>query len=65
MGELVAVLFGIALIWLGAKGFSEKGIPITKSGGLSGTRGKIVGIIFVLWGSGIVAQFVMGLLSAP
>lgn len=65
IGQLVGVLFGVALIWLGSKGFSERGIPISKGGGLKGTKGKIVGIIFLLWGCGIVAQFVIGLLRSP
>ena len=38
------------MILLGIKGFTETGIPLSKSKNLTGTTGKTVGIICVAFG---------------
>lgn len=42
---------GILFLWIGLKGFSPKGIPITKNYAIKGLFGKIVGLLLVAWGA--------------
>ena len=45
------ITVGILFLWLGLKGFSQKGIPLTKKYSLKGWIGKIIGLILILWGT--------------
>jgi hypothetical protein len=41
---------GIAAIVLGMRGFSARGIPLTKRKSIGGTRGKIIGAVCIIVG---------------
>ncbi len=46
---MLSIVLAIAFISLGVKGFSESGLPLSKSKSLTGVHGKVVGTIcFVL-----------------
>ena len=45
---------GLGIMFLGAKGFSEEGIPLTYDHNLSGAKGRCIGIACLLVGSPLV-----------
>ena len=51
---IVLAAVGLSIILLGAKGFSEDGIPLTYDRSLCGTPGRCVGIACLLVGSPMV-----------
>jgi hypothetical protein len=53
---------GIGIVLLGAKGFSEEGIPLTYDRSLCGAPGRCVGIVCLLLGSPMVLLAVLLLL---
>jgi hypothetical protein len=56
IGLLVA---SVALIILGAKGFTAGGIPFTRSATLIGTRAKVVGALCILGGLALIPAAVL------
>ena len=48
---IVLAAMGLAIVLLGAKGFSEDGIPLTYDRSLCGAPGRCVGIVCLLVGS--------------
>ena len=57
---MLGVILGPVVIFLGAKAFSEKGIPLTRQKNLTGTSAKVIGIICIFLGLTMTAS---GLLS--
>jgi hypothetical protein len=51
---IVLAAVGLSIVLLGAKGFSEDGIPLTYDRSLCGTPGRCVGIACLLVGSPMV-----------
>ena len=51
---IVLAAMGLAIVLLGAKGFSEDGIPLTYDRNLCGAPGRCVGIVCLLVGSPMV-----------
>jgi hypothetical protein len=67
---IAVVLVSIGLVFLGVKGFTASGIPLTKMAALKGTQGKIVGSICILAGLAFTPLFLLafygyGLLVQP
>lgn len=62
MLQIAVLAVAVGLVFLGIKGFTASGIPITKTFSLNGTRGKIVGVICVLAGLAFVPAFVVAFL---
>jgi hypothetical protein len=59
MIQIALLAVSIALIVLGAKGFTASGIPLSKETTLKGTTGKIVGVICILAGVILVPIFML------
>src|SRR5262245_45762661 len=59
MIQVALLIVAIALIILGIKGFSASGIPFSKTVTLSGTPGKIVGVICILAGVMLIPLFML------
>ena len=54
------VTFSVLVLWIGIKGFSKAGIPITKKLAAKGWIGKIIGTLFIIWGAvGIVNALII------
>ena len=51
---MVLAAVGLSIVLLGAKGFSEDGIPLTYDRSLCGGTGRCVGIVCLLVGSPMV-----------
>ena len=62
MIQIAVLAVSVGLVFLGAKGFTASGIPLTKTVTLNGTRGKIVGVICMLAGLGFIPAFLVVLL---
>jgi hypothetical protein len=58
IGTLLAALLGALLVWLGLKGFSDRGVPLTSKKTIKGWWGRIAGGILALWGAGVIFQAV-------
>ncbi len=56
---IVLIAVTIGLIILGVKGFTSDGIPVTKSVTLSGTSGKITGVLCILGGILLIPAFLL------
>ena len=56
---IVLAALGLGIVLLGAKGFSQDGIPLTYDRSLCGTPGRCVGIVCLLVGSPMVLFAVM------
>lgn len=56
---IVLAAVGLIIVLLGAKGFSEDGIPLTYDRNLCGTPGRCVGIVCLLVGSPMVLFAIM------
>jgi hypothetical protein len=54
VGTIIGVLIGVAVILLGAKGFSADGIPLTNSKKLTGPGAKALGIVCIILGVGFI-----------
>lgn len=59
---MLGLILGVFVILLGAKAFTEKGIPLTKEKNLTGATAKIIGVICILLGllflaDGLLASF--------
>jgi len=50
MIQIAAVLVSIGLVILGIKGFTAKGIPVSKNKTLTGNSGQVVGTLCILAG---------------
>jgi hypothetical protein len=51
---VVLAALGLGIMFLGAKGFSQEGIPLTYDKSLCGNTGRCVGIACLLLGSPMV-----------
>ncbi len=58
---MLGLILGVFVILLGAKAFTEKGLPLTKEKNLTGTTAKIIGVVCILLGLAFVAD---GLLAS-
>jgi hypothetical protein len=47
---IIRILFGGAVMGLGAKAFSEKGLPLSRTKNLTGIGARIIGTILVVFG---------------
>lgn len=47
---IALILVGVVAIRLGAQGFSQTGIPLGAESTLSGTAGRVVGVLCILIG---------------
>ena len=56
IGLLVA---SVALIILGAKGFTASGIPFSRRTTLTGSRAKVVGVFCILGGLALIPSVVL------
>ncbi|MDQ3438772.1 MAG: hypothetical protein M3478_00305 [Planctomycetota bacterium] len=56
---IVLAAVGLSIVLLGAKGFSEDGIPLTYDRSLCGGTGRCVGIVCLLVGSPMVVFAVL------
>jgi hypothetical protein len=64
---LIAVVLaavGLGIMFMGAKGFSEDGIPLTYDRNLDGTTGRCVGVACLLLGSPFLLAAVLLLVAA-
>jgi len=59
MLQIALVLVAIGLIVLGIKGFTEAGIPISKTTTLKGKSGKIAGVACILGGLLLIPAFMV------
>jgi hypothetical protein len=48
---VVLACLGLGIMFLGAKGFSEEGIPLTYDQHICGAKGRCIGIVCLLLGS--------------
>jgi hypothetical protein len=60
---MLGLILGVFVILLGAKAFTEKGIPLTKEKNLTGTTAKIIGVVCILLGIAFIADGVLASFS--
>lgn len=59
MIQLAVLAVAIGLVVLGIKGFTAKGIPLSKSVVLNGTSGKIAGTVCIIVGLAFIPAFML------
>jgi hypothetical protein len=59
MIQIALVALSIGLIVLGVKGFTRSGLAFSKTTTLTGTKAKIVGVLCILGGIGLIPLFVL------
>ena len=62
MIQIAILAVAVGLVILGLKGFSDSGIPISKTVVLQGTSGRIVGVICILAGLAFIPVGLFGVL---
>jgi hypothetical protein len=60
----VLATLGLGIMFLGAKGFSQEGIPLTYDKSLCGNAGRCVGIVCLLLGSPLLLLALILLFTA-
>ncbi len=63
MGLIIGIAIGISAILLGMKGFMAEGIPFTNSKRITGTSARVIGVICILIGLGLILGSVYPLLQ--
>ncbi len=61
---MLGIILGVATILLGAKAFTEKGIPLTNKKNLTGSTAKTIGVICIVLGVALVAWGALGVMGA-
>ena len=64
IGNVVGFLIGLAALVLGGKGFSETGLPLTGKKNITGTPAKVIGVICVVIGLGLMGLALLGIIAA-
>jgi hypothetical protein len=59
MVQIALVIISICLIVLGIKGFTKSGLALSKSTTLTGTPAKIVGVLCIIGGLGLIPAFLL------
>lgn len=59
MIQIVLVILSICLIILGIKGVTKAGLAVSKKTRLNGTPGKVVGVLCILLGVGLIPLFIL------
>jgi predicted transcriptional regulator YheO len=59
MVQIALAVCSVLLVILGIKGFTEKGVAVTRSVALKGTTGKIVGTLCILLGLSLIPIFLI------
>ena len=57
---MIGVILGVFTILLGAKAFTPKGLPLTKSKNLTGTTAKVIGVVCIVLGGLFIVDGVFG-----
>ena len=57
---MLGIILGVFTILLGAKAFSRTGLPLTKTRNITGTTGKVIGVICILLGVLLIVDGVFG-----
>jgi len=60
---MLGLILGPLIILLGAKAFSETGIPLTREKNLTGTTAHIIGVVVILLGVAMFGLGIVGLLG--
>ena len=55
IGKVFLLILGIAAIWLGGKGFTNQGLPVSYSKSITGLAAKLLGTACIALGLGIIA----------
>ena len=63
MIQIAVLAVSIGLVILGVKGFTKTGIPISKNVALSGTSGKVAGVICILLGLAFIPLFLLAFMA--
>ena len=63
MIQIAVIAVSIGLVILGVKGFTKNGIPISRNFALSGTSGKIAGVICILLGLVFIPLFLLAFMA--
>lgn len=58
---MLSWILAIFVFLLGAKAFTKSGIPLTKNKNLTGTGGKILGVLCILFALVLVFDGILGL----
>ena len=63
IGNIIGIAIGVGAIALGAKGFSQSGLPLTKEKNITGGAAKAIGVVCFLIGAAFIGLCLMGLLA--
>ncbi len=63
LGLIIAVVVGIGSIGLGLKGFTAKGLPLSKDKNITGTPAAIIGVVCILIGLGFLGMTAFTLIA--
>lgn len=58
---MLGIILGIFTIMLGIKGFTEKGLPWSRTKNIAGTPAKVIGAGCLMFGVGMVAERLLGI----
>ena len=55
IGKVFLFILGIAAIWLGAKGFTHQGLPLSYSKSITGFAANVLGVGCIIFGLAVIA----------
>jgi hypothetical protein len=53
---MLGIILGIVSIWIGTKASSPRGLPLSPGRNLTGTTGKVVGVICIVLGALLIVD---------
>lgn len=59
MVQIALVVVSVLLVVLGIRGFSASGLALTRNIKLTGRKGKIVGVLCIVLGVGLIPLFLL------